>query len=182
MNVVQRQAEQNPVLGGPPPGANQSCYLGRRCSRGWSPRPWAAGGAAGVQDHGAPLAIDLGQRCSGFGTAQTLRHSAAGAVRVPPQSAQALASPAASVTSAAACVSSMKYSSSAVGEPSGSGTAMPPARQIPHCTATHGNPGATRKSTRCSFRSSKAVQQRRCDPGRGIEQTLVGERCPRDRG
>ena len=28
---------------------------------------------------------------------------------------------------------------------------------------------------RCSLRSSKAVQQRRCNSGRGVEQTLIGE-------
>jgi len=53
-------------------------------------------------------------------------------------------------TSIDAPVSSIKYSSSVRVELSGKGTAMPPARQIPHCTATQGNPGVTRNATRSS--------------------------------
>ncbi len=53
-------------------------------------------------------------------------------------------------TNVDAAVSPMKYSSSDLGELSGNGTAMPPARQMPHCVATHRNPGVSRNATRCS--------------------------------
>ena len=51
-------------------------------------------------------------------------------------------------------LSSIKYSSSGLGASSGKGTATPPARHIPHCVATHANPGVTANATRFSRRSS----------------------------
>jgi len=56
----------------------------------------------------------------------------------------------ASNTNVDACASSIKYSNSGLVELSGNGTATPPARQMPHCAATQGNPGVIRKAMRSS--------------------------------
>ena len=87
----------------------------------------------------------------------------------------------ASNTNVDALVSSMKYSSSDLGELRGKGTATPPARQMPHCTATQGNPGARRNATRCSRRSSWPASSSVATRDGGIEQIAVGEGTPANR-
>jgi hypothetical protein len=56
----------------------------------------------------------------------------------------------ASPTNADALLSSIKYSSSGRGALRGKGTATPPACHIPHCVATHANPGVTANAMRSS--------------------------------
>ena len=53
-----------------------------------------------------------------------------------------------------ASASSTVYSNSASGWDTANGTAMPPALQMPHCTATYSKPGGARKATRASPRST----------------------------
>ena len=88
--------------------------------------------------------------------------------------------------------SSSTYASSVVGWDKASGTATPPARQMPHCAATKRNPGGIKiamRSPRSEGQIGRAVSapfrsQRSGDPGGRVEQVTVGvgARLVDDRG
>ena len=173
------KTQHDAIVGRPLPCLNQARDLrgdvGVGCDHALGP----ARGAAGVENHGAPLAGDVRQfrRLAGENLVARQRREC----HVPRQSAPAGSPPERRTPVSMPCVSSMKYSSSDLGELSGNGTATPPARQMPHCTATHGNPGVTRNATRSSSKVLAASEQRRRHARRRIQQIVVGERSPANR-
>ena len=103
--------------------------------RGWLPRPWAGWWSAGVENHGAPLGRDFRQGRGGQMASSSRKCAKASGCGNGSRSGFR------SIEQVDAPVSSMRKSSSALVELAGAGTAIPPARQMPHCTATQGNRG-----------------------------------------
>ncbi len=58
-----------------------------------------------------------------------------------------------------------------------SGTATPPARQIPRCTAAYAKLGGTKNATRVWFRSALSAEQRAGNTPRHLVELVVGERA-----
>ena len=172
MNVVQRQAEQNAVLGRPLPGVNQSCYLGLDVLVGCHHALRATGGAAGIQDHGAPLGIDLGQRLRLTGDSF-----------VPPQQAQSAGrrNRRKHLFPGSICHQRCRLRIADVVFEFGSGRAERKrnrnAARSPD-TPLNGNPRKSRRNQKehtLLVQIAKTVQQRRCDTSRGIQQMRIPE-------
>ncbi len=66
MHVVQRQAQENAVVGRPLPSIDQGFDLGGDVGVGCDYSLGTAGGAAGVEDHGATVGRDISEIMSGF--------------------------------------------------------------------------------------------------------------------
>ena len=118
-----------------------------------------AGRAAGVDDHRAAVRAEVRQivgrrRRRAPSLVVTKRARAARASGV------SMAADAGSPTTTDAPESRITYSSSAGGCDTASGTATPPARQMPRCTAAYAKPGGTRNATRVWFRSALSAEQR----------------------
>ena len=69
----------------------------------------------------------------------------------------------------------MTYSSSAGGCDTASGTATPPARQMPRCTAAYAKLGVHEKRDARLVQIVVVGQQRSGDAPRGVVQIVVGE-------
>ena len=171
VHVVQRQHEQRAIGGRPLPGVDERGDLRRHLPVRRHHSLRLAGRPAGIDDQRSPLqprpSGRVGARCSIL----TIRHersdprllprrgrpggreSAENAHRPADETAASASAWRPLPTTIDAPESRMTYSSSAGGCETASGTATPPARQMPRETATCAKLGGTRYATRASARS-----------------------------